>query len=51
MITEAAFIDLSAGAALLAIDLPNALYVNNSVSFCCPQFVPANAFKTLFFFY
>ena len=26
----------------------NALYANSSVSFCCPQFVPANAFKTLF---
>ena len=39
---------LQTGAALLAIDLTNALYVNNSVSFCCPQFVPANAFKTLF---
>ena len=36
------------GAAELAIDLPNALNANISVSFCCPQLVPANAFKILF---
>ena len=39
---------LQTGAVYLAIDLHNALYVNSSISFCCPQFVPANAFKTLF---
>ena len=39
---------LQKGAAYLAIDLPNALYVNSSVSFCCPQCVAANAFKTFF---
>ena len=39
---------LQKGAALFEIDLPDALYVNSSVSFCCPQLVPANAFDTLF---
>ena len=39
---------LQTGAVYFAIDIPNALYVNSSISFCCPQFVSANAFKTLF---
>ena len=30
------------------IDLPNALYFISRVSYCCPQLVPTNAFKTLF---
>ena len=33
---------------VLAINFPNVLHVNSSVSLCCPQFVPANASKTLF---
>ena len=33
-------------ASLFAFDLPSALYVISKVSFCCPQLVPANAFKT-----
>ena len=47
MLVSLAFM-LQTGAALFAIDLPNALYVISKVSFCCPQLVPANAFKTLF---
>ena len=47
MLDSLAFV-LQTGAAKFAIDLPNALYVISKVSFCCPQLVPANAFKTLF---
>ena len=30
------------------VDLPTALYVINNVSFCCHQYVPANALRNWF---
>ena len=49
MLVSLAFV-LETGATLFAIDLPYILYVNRSISFCCPQLVPSNAFKTLFLY-